>query len=231
MPDITYPAGPDNRPGYLAVPDGNGPWPGVVVIHDIRGMSADVRGLADRFAAAGYLALAPNLFSGGNKIVCMFRAIESHFSGVGPAVDAIGAARDYLMADERCTGKIGVAGFCFGGGLALVVAPSGQFDAAASNYGLVPKDPEILEKACPVVASFGTKDRIVKTGSAASLEDALTGYGVPHDVKEYPGVGHAFMNSAPVPDWIRRQLRMSYSGPEAEDSWRRLFAFFSAHLS
>jgi len=161
----------------------------------------------------------------------MFRAIESHFSGVGPAVDAIGAARDYLMADERCTGKIGVAGFCFGGGLALVVAPSGQFDAAASNYGLVPKDPEILEKACPVVASFGTKDRIVKTGSAASLEDALTGYGVPHDVKEYPGVGHAFMNSAPVPDWIRRQLRMSYSGPEAEDSWRRLFAFFSAHLS
>lgn len=231
MPDITYPAGLGTQPGYLAVPDGPGPWPGVVVIHDIRGMSADVRGLADRFAAGGYLALAPDLFSGGNRIVCMFRAIESHFSGVGPAIDAVGAARDHLMADERCTGKIGVAGFCFGGGLALVVAPSGQFDAAASNYGLVPKDTGILEKSCPVVASFGTKDRIVKAGSAAALDVALTGHGVPHDIKEYADVGHAFMNSAPVPDWVRRPLRMAYSGPEAEDSWRRVFAFFAKHLS
>jgi len=231
MPDIAYPAGHDVRPGYLAVPEGPGPWPGVVVVHDIRGMSEDVRALAERFASAGYLALAPNLFAGGNRIACMVRAIESHFSGVGPAVDTIGAARDHLMADERCTGKIGVAGFCFGGGLALVVAPSGQFDVAAANYGLIPKDPDVLEKACPVVASFGSKDRIVKAGSAATLEDALTNHGVPHDIKEYPGVGHAFMNPLPTADWIRRPLRMSYSGPEAEDSWGRLFAFFSAYLS
>ena len=230
MPDIAYPAGHDTRPGYLAVPGGPGPWPGVVVIHDIRGMTADVTALADRFANAGYLALAPDLFSGGNRIVCMVRAIESHFSGEGPAIDAIGAARDYLMADARCAGKIGVAGFCFGGGLALVVAPSGQFDAAASNYGLAPKDLDVLKKSCPVVASFGSEDRIVKAGSAAALDDALTSHGVPHDIKEYPGVGHAFMNSSSLPDWIRRSLRMSYSGPEAEDSWARLFAFFDDYL-
>lgn len=230
MPEITYLAGHDARPGYLAVPEGPGPWPGVVVIHDIRGMTADVRALADRFADAGYLALAPDLFSGVNRIVCMVRAVESHFSGEGPAIDTIGAARDYLMADERCSGKIGVAGFCFGGGLALVVAPSGHFDAAACNYGLVPKDSDVLEKSCPVVASFGGRDRIVKAGSAAALDDALTSHDVPHDIKEYPGVGHAFMNSSALPDRIRRLLHMSYSGPEAEDSWRRLFAFFDEYL-
>jgi len=230
MPDIDYTAEHGTRPGYLAVPEGPGPWPGVVVIHDVRGMSADVRGLVDRFAAAGFLTLAPNLFIGGNKIRCMFRAIESHFSGTGDAIDAIGAARDYLMADDRCTGKIAVAGFCFGGGLALVVAPNGQFDAAAANYGLIPKDLDSLEKSCPVVASFGSKDPIVKPGSALALQEALTRHGVPNDVVEYQGVGHAFMNSAPLPNAVRRLMRMSYSGPEADDSWRRLFAFFDEYL-
>lgn len=231
MTTIAYPAGSTTTPGYLAVPSTPGPWPGVVVIHDVRGMTADVRGLADHFAEAGYLALAPDLFSHGNKVTCMFRAIQSHFSGTGDAIDDITAARDYLMGDERCTGKIGVAGFCFGGGLALIVAPSGQFDAAAVNYGLVPKDLATLEKACPIVASFGGKDPIVKAGSALALQTALAEHGVPHDINEYQGVGHAYMNTAPVPAPVRRLMRMAYSGPEADDSWRRLFEFFKVHLS
>ena len=232
MPDITFPAGNDasTRPGYLAVPDVEGPWPGVVLVQDVRGMRSDLRGLADTFAAAGYLALAPDLYSGRSTVLCLGRMIQSHYSGTGEVFDDIAAAREYLFADPRCTGKIGIAGFCLGAGLALVAAPKGQFDAAASNYGLIPKDLSVLEKACPIVASFGAKDPIVKAGSAALLEAALAEACVPHDVKEYPDVGHSYMNSSSVPQSVRRLLRMSYSGPEAEDSWRRLFTFFGEHL-
>lgn len=233
MPTIDIPA--DNvtatRPGYLAVPDAPGPWPGVVLVQDVRGMRSDLCELADTFAAAGYLALAPDLYSGRSTVQCLGRIIKSHYSGTGEVFDDIAAAREYLFADPRCTGKIGIAGFCLGAGLALVAAPKGQFDAAASNYGLIPKDLSVLDKACPIVASFGAKDPIVKAGSAALLEAALTEACVPHDVKEYPDVGHSYMNSSSVPPSIRRVLRMAYSGPEAEDSWRRLFSFFGEHLA
>ncbi|BBX88003.1 hypothetical protein MAUB_58760 [Mycolicibacterium aubagnense] len=149
------------------------------MIYGIRGVSSDVRALADRFADGGHIALAPDLLTRGGRIVCVVRAIEPLFSGSGPAIDTIGAARDYLMADERCAGKIAVAGSSFGGSLALVVAPSGQLDAAASQYGIVLKDPGMLEKSCPVVAGFGARGGIVKAGSAAVLDDALTSHDVP----------------------------------------------------
>lgn len=230
MPPIVYPVDTDMRPGYLAVPTGRGPWPGVVVIQDIRGMTNDLQHLTDHFADAGYLALAPNLYGRANTVRCMVSMIRSHFSGTGPTVDDIAGARDHLLADERCTGKVGIAGFCLGAGLALVVAP-GRFDAVAANYGLIPNDLTAVEQSCPVVASFGAKDPIAKAGSADKLHQALTAAGVPNDVKEYPNAGHAFMNSTDVPAPIRHLLRMEYSGPEADDAWRRVFAFFGEHLT
>lgn len=230
MPTITYTTDTAAQPGYLAVPSSPPPWPAVVIIQDIRGMTADLEAQADRFAAEGYLALAPRLYR-RRCVRSMAATIQSHFSGAGDAFDDIAAAREYLLADERCTGKAGIVGFCFGAGLALMAAPSGQFDAAGANYGLLPSDLSIMETSCPLVASFGAKDRIVKPGSAAELETALTQYGVPHDVKEYPDVGHAFASTSRVPAVVRRLIGMQYSGPAAEDSWQRLFAFFAVHLA
>jgi len=207
----------------------------VIVIQDVRGLTADIRRSTDRFAAAGFLALAPNLYGGHKpKLTCIAKTIRSHFTGEGPAYDDIEAARAYLLSDPRCNGKAGIAGFCMGGGFALVVAARGGYSAAASMYGLAPADIDTLERSCPVVASYGAKDLIVKTGAAQQLQTVLTRAGVAHDVKEYPKVGHGFMNDFGLPRTLKpveTLVRMEFSELEAEDSWNRVFGFFNDHLT
>ncbi|MGV9680595.1 dienelactone hydrolase family protein [Nocardia sp. NPDC003482] len=230
MPEISYPAPSGSVPGYLAVPDGTGPWPGVVVVHDAFGMTDDIRRITDRFAGAGYLTLTPALFRRGNRIRCVVETMRTLSANQGPAVDDLRAAGTYLADDDRCTGKVGVVGFCMGGGFCLLLAPTGTFDAAAPNYGFLPKDLATLRHSCPMVASYGGKDRGLR-GAADRLEAALGE--VPHDVEEYPNVGHSFMNDwrAPAPlRVVERVAGLQYSRPEAEDAWRRILAFFGEHL-
>ena len=230
MTTFDAPAGP--LPGYLAVPEGGGPWPGVVVVHDALGLSDDIRRITDRFAVEGYLALAPALFRRGNRLRCVVTTLRSLHQGRGPAVDDVLAAAAHLRADDRCTGKVGSVGFCMGGGFALLTAPSGSFDAAAPNYGIWPGNREELSRACPTVASYGARDRMLP-GAAAELERRLTEGGVAHDVAEYPGVGHSFMNDwrTPAPlRFVERTAGLAYSRPEAEDAWRRISTFFGEHL-
>jgi carboxymethylenebutenolidase len=232
MTNIHYdcPAGP--LPAYLAAPSEDGPWPGVVVVHDAMGMSADLRRITDRFASNGYLALAPALFRRGQKLRCVVSTLRSQLRGHGPAVDDLIAARDHLAADDRCTGKVGVVGFCMGGGFCLQLAPRGVFDAAAPNYGHLPKDVEALRRSCPVVASYGAKDLMLPR-AATKLETVLADGDVARDVKEYPDVGHSFMNDFPTPSvfqFVERIAGLAYSEPEAEDAWRRILAFFGEHL-
>jgi carboxymethylenebutenolidase len=234
VPDITYPSTTSPLPGYLAFPDGEGPWPGVVIVQDVLGLTADLKRITDRFAASGYLALAPALYGRDPKIKCMISTIRAHFAGSGAAYDDLVAARDYLIADTRCTGKVGLVGFCMGAGFCLQLAPRGLFDATAPNYGLLPKNIDALRRSCPLVASFGAKDRIVARGTAAKLEAVLAQGDVARDVKEYPDVAHSFMNNWGVPGPIRvveRVAGMAYSEPEAEDAWHRMLSFFEDHLT
>ncbi|MEI7058765.1 dienelactone hydrolase family protein [Nocardioides sp. CCNWLW239] len=231
MIDYTAPAGPAR--GHLSVPESEGPWPGVVVVQDILGMTTDIKRISDRFAANGYLTLTPALYQRGAKVGCVVSTIKSLVTGQGPAVDDLIAARDHLAADPRCTGKIGVVGFCMGGGFTLLLAPSGIFDAAAPNYGQLPRSLSALRSSCPMVASYGGKDRTLP-GAADKIEAALAKGDVPRDIKEYPEVGHSFMNDwgfrGPVP-LLERVVGFNYSEPEAEDAWRRILAFFGEHLA
>ncbi|MBV9090925.1 MAG: dienelactone hydrolase family protein [Mycobacteriaceae bacterium] len=232
MPDISYdcPAGP--LPAYQAVPGGDGPWPGVVVVQEALGLTADLRRITDRFAANGYLAIAPALYRRGNRIRCVVRTLRALSTGAGDAVDDLVAAREHLTADPRCTGKIGSVGFCMGGGFCLLLAPRELFDATAPNYGIWPNDIDGLSRSCPVVASYGAKDRWLPN-AADKLETALANGDVPRDVKEYPVVGHSFMNQWGTPQVLRgveRVAGIAYSEPEAEDAWRRILTFFDAHL-
>ena len=188
MPDTTLRTPAGEVEAYLALPAGEGPWPGVVVLHELLGLNADIRAQADRFAARGYVALAPDLFSFRRpKAVCVLAAFRALARRSGPAFDAIEAARAALVARADATGRVGVIGFCMGGGFALLAAPSGGFAASSVNYGVVPRNPrEVLRGACPVVGTYGGTDRMLR-GAAAKLESALAANGVEHDVKEYPG--------------------------------------------
>jgi len=231
MPDVTYHPTEDRElRAYLAAPRGEGPWPGVVVIMDALGVSDDIRQQADLLAAAGYLALAPDLYSGRGPR-CVVATLKASRSGSGEAYEDIEAARRWLAARVDCTGRIGIIGFCMGGGFALLSAPRYDFQAASVNYGEVPDDVERLAGACPIVASYGRRDPGL-SGRAAKLESALQTLGIEHDVKEYPNAGHSFMNrvTGPALNPVLKFVGLNYHHPSAEDSWRRILSFFDAHL-
>jgi carboxymethylenebutenolidase len=228
VPDVSIPP----TRGYLAVPAGSGPWPGVVVIHEVFGLNADIRKHADRLAAAGYLALAPDLFQGRPWARCVRSAIRQLHAGSGPAFDALDAARELLARRVDSTGKTGVIGFCVGGAFALLCAPRGEYSAAAVNYGEVPKDAEqVLAGSCPVVATYGGRD-LMGSGHPKRLEAALTALDVPHEVKVYPKAGHSFMSPKPTAlKPVTMLARLDYKPEDAEDAWRRILAFFGQYLS
>jgi carboxymethylenebutenolidase len=231
MPDIQLDVGPHRARAYLAEPTTAPPWPGVVLLHEIFGLNDDLRAKADRFAARGYLGLAPDLLSLGPKALCILGAFRALNARKGPAFDAIEAARSDLAGRETCTGRVGVIGFCIGGGFAVLSAPRFDFAAAAVNYGQVPGDAEdLLNGSCPMVASYGARDLPLR-GTAARLEQALAANGVDHDVKEYPGASHSFLTEYHgVTGVLAKAARIGFQAPAADDAWRRIDAFFDRHL-
>jgi len=219
--------------GYLAEPRGEGPFAGVVMIHEAFGINDVIRRHADRLAAAGYLTLAVDLYSDGGARRCLVATMRAMLSGEGRAFADISAARTWLGANPRSTGKVGVIGFCMGGAFALLTANDG-FDAASVNYGQLPKDlHQALAGACPMVANYGGKDRTLP-GAAAKLETALTDLGIEHDIREFPASGHAFMNDEPVgPRAMRPLMRVMGIKPDpaaAPEAWRRIEEHFAKHL-
>lgn len=219
--------------GYLTRPGGDPPWPGVVMIHEVFGLNDVMLRHADRLAGAGYLTLAVDLFSAGGTLRCLVSTFREMNKGEGRAFANIEAARQWLAASTECTGKVGVIGFCMGGGFAILAATRG-FDVSAPNYGPLPDDlDEAVVGACPVVGSYGGNDRALKN-AAAKLDAALTKAGVAHDVKEYADAGHTFLNDAEVgPRPLRPLMRVAGIRPDpaaAVDAWRRFEAFFAQHL-
>jgi carboxymethylenebutenolidase len=232
---IDGPHGP--IPAYLATPSTPGPWPGVVVIHDAIGFGSAVKNHADWLAEEGYLAIAPNLFGWGKKQECLkssFRAVRSR---EGRQFDDIEAARQFVLDHDGVTDKVGIIGFCMGGAYVLLLAPEADKYAAASvNYGRIPDDAgEFLRGACPIIASYGGNDKSIKNGGER-IERALTQAGVEHEVKEYPGAGHMFMDNYPKGEipfvfaTLEKMFGMGYREGPAIDAQRRITAFFARHL-
>jgi carboxymethylenebutenolidase len=225
---IDTPDGPIDA--LLNLPEGQGPWPGVVVIHDIIGYGPDKESINERIARGGYVALTPNLYSRGGRIRCITRVMRELLTQRGRALDDILAARDHLQALPECSGRVGIAGFCMGGQFALVMSPKG-FGASAPFYGTpLPRHlSETLEGACPIVASFGGRDPLGR-GAPDRLREVTAAKQITTDIKVYPGVGHSFANALPGQP-LNRIAGFGYDEAATEDAWSRVFAFFGEHLA
>ena len=238
LSDVALPSGEGGSPGLrgvLGVPSGAGPWPGVVMVHEAFGVTDVMRRQVARMASAGYVALMPDLFVDGGPRRCLVATFRALRSGEGRAFVDIESARDVLRARDDSTGKVGVLGFCMGGGFALAAAAGHGFDVSSVNYGMLRQYlDDDLRGACPIVGSYGGRDGSLR-GATAKLEGALTRLGVPHDLKEYPEAGHSFLNDAESGPAAVRLLtrRILGAGPDPEaaaDAWRRIEAFFAEYL-
>jgi carboxymethylenebutenolidase len=216
---------------YQAEPSAPGPWPAVVVVHEAWGLNDDIRRIADRFADNGYVAVAPDLVDGG-RIRCIVRAFRDLQRQDGQTVDDLRSVIDWV-ADQHWVddGRLGVVGFCMGGGFALLAGTFDGVQAIAPNYGRVPGD-ETVRGLCPLVASYGAKDRMFAR-QAERLESLAVEAGIPHDVRVYPDPGHSFMNQDSGPAVMRflgRLTAVGYHHESAEDAWGRILEFFGTHI-
>jgi carboxymethylenebutenolidase len=208
--------------GYLATPDQPGPHPGVVVIHEAYGLTDNIRDITRRFADAGYVALAVDLFTDRNRAVCMTRYMAGLILGSVNAygINDLKAALTYLAKNRDVDAKrMGAIGFCMGGGFAIAWAcTDSRLKAIAPFYGTNPRPLEVVRRLCPVVGSYPEKDFTANAGR--KLDQALDKSGIAHDIKIYPGAKHSFFNDA----------GSTYDKSAAEDSWSRVMNFFGEQI-
>jgi carboxymethylenebutenolidase len=219
---IQFPFAGQSRPAYLALPEGSGPFPAVVVIHEIFGLNENIKEIARRFAGAGYAALAVDLFAGRNRAVCMARFMgQMQFKPLdNPSQAELKAALTYLAArPEVDAARLGAIGFCMGGSFAIAWAcTDDRLKSIAPFYGVNPKPFEAVKRACPVVGSYPGKDFTASHGR--KLDAALDGYDIPHDIKVYPDARHSFFNDR----------GRAYDAAASQDAWERILAFFGERL-
>jgi len=209
--------------GFVALPEGDRPHPGVVVIHEAFGLNNNIRDITQRLANEGYAALAVDLFSDRNKPICMARYMAGMLRGSVNrfGVEDLKLALSYLAAlPEVDPDRIGAIGFCMGGSFAVAWAcTDDRLKAVAPFYGANPRPIDAVQRMCPVVGSYPEKDFTARAGRKLDVE--LTRHNISHDIKIYPGAQHSFFNDT----------RHSYNKSAADDSWGRVLEFFDTHLN
>jgi carboxymethylenebutenolidase len=220
--EVSFQSGNRQLEGYLARPERDGPFPGIVVIHEAYGLNENMKDIARRFADQGYVALAVDLFAGRNRAICMFQLIGGLLlrSLNNRGVHDLKAALTFLSAQpEVDDARLGAVGYCMGGSYAIAWAcTDDRLKAIAPYYAGNPRPLEAVARLCPVVGSYPDKDFTTKQGQKLDVE--LERYDVPHDIKIYPGAKHSFFNDTGG----------NYNEVAARNSWGRVLAFFGEHI-
>ncbi len=210
--------------GYLARPaDRAGPLPGIVVIHENRGLNAHIEDVARRAALAGYVALAPDGLSvAGGAPEDQEKARDLFAATDRAMIDAdVILAVPYLAARDDCSGRVGTIGFCYGGGIALRCAAEQPATAAAvCFYGQALSAEQVARVKAPLTMHYAGEDPRINAG-IPDFRRALDEHGVAYSLHMYPGTGHGFHNDASA---------ARYNAVAARLAWARTVAFFDAHL-
>jgi carboxymethylenebutenolidase len=235
--DIVVPRAGANIPVYLARPSGAGPFPAVIVIHEIFGQHEYLRDVARRFAKEGFIAAAPELYfrEGGVKHLTSFDDILKVVRSVPDRqmLDDLGAVLSHVKGLGVSNGKVGATGFCWGGGATwLFVADNPGLGAGVAWYGrmtnwgsgeLHPRNPiDVADRMhAPVLGLYGGQDGGIPVTQVEEMKAALARAGKPHEFVVYPDAPHAF----------HADYRPSYREAAAKDGWQRAVAWFKRHLS
>jgi carboxymethylenebutenolidase len=223
--DITYPGAGGEMKGYLAVPkDASGKLPGVIVIHENRGLNPHIRDVARRMALEGFVALAPDFLSpqGGtpeneDKAREMFSTLD-----MGATVANGEATRAFLAAHDKVNGKVGAIGFCWGGGMVNRMAvASPELGAGVAYYGAQPPAEDVQKIRAPLMLHYAGLDERINAGIGAYMA-ALEKNGKTFEVFVYDGVNHAFNNDTSA---------ARYDKAAAELAWSRTVEFLKKNLA
>ena len=210
-------------PGYLAQPGDAGVYPGVVVIQEWWGLVPHIKDVAERFARQGFVALAPDLYHGqASSEPDEARKLAMELDRER-AVGEIQAAMRCLQGLEGIwPKKIGVVGWCMGGGLVVAtMAASREVGAGVAFYGGARNVELVPEIRAPLLGLFGEEDHGIPVDVVHTFEQELEERQVPHEIHIYSGAGHAFFNDS------RPQI---YDAVAAQDAWERTLAWFRNYL-
>ncbi len=222
---VTFPMGPVSVIAYVAQPKGRPQVPGVVIIHENRGLLDHFKDLARRFAKAGYAAIAPDLASpvGGTARFTDSAEVSAYLGQTPPdqLVAAPNAAVGYLQGLPAVRGdRVGAIGFCFGGGITWRLATRNPgLKAVAPFYGANPPLDDVPKIRAATLAIYGALDARIDAGIPA-IRQAMEKAGVVHEIVVYDGAGHGFFNNTGA----------SYNAQAAQAAWNRVTAWFFKYL-
>ena len=214
--------GPDVR-AYVAKPDGAGPFPAVIMIHEFWGLNESIIGKADLLAEEGYLVIAPDTFRGSTTTWiprAIYQVISSKPENVNADLDSVYA---WLEAQtDVASDRIAIAGFCYGGRTSLVYSlHNNRLAATVIFYGSPETDAEVLKTLPgPLLGIFGGADQSIPVETVNAFDTALTQAGIPHEITIYEGQPHAFVRDA---EGIK-------AGGAQGDSWSQMLTFLDANL-
>jgi len=219
--DLEYADGDTLTTGYLAVPEGAGPFPSLIIIHEWNGLTDRVRQVADNFAAEGYVTLAADVYEGRTGANPEEnRALVNEVRGDPEKMIAnLNAAVSYLKGRSDVSGRVGAMGWCFGGGVALSFGLDGDHhEATAIFYGQLVDDPEQLAHIDhEVYGTFAELDGGIPPEAVGAFEEALRAAGIENDLHIYDEVNHGF--------WLRVDGAPEVRTGPALDAWQRLKAY------
>ncbi|MGH3978786.1 MAG: dienelactone hydrolase family protein [Pseudonocardiaceae bacterium] len=226
LQNVRFPSNGSTAHGYLALPE-SGRGPGLVVIQEWWGLTSHIVDVTNRFAAEGFVALAPDLFGGATTHDADEAGKLMGELPVERAATDLAGAVDFLLAHEAVTGsKVGAVGFCMGGGFVLVLAAQqgDKIGAAVPFYGVLGEEyPRFDNLTAPLLGHFGERDGMASPDKVRELAATIEQQsGQRPDFRFYPA-GHAFFND--------ENLLGTYDAEQAAKAWAATLGFLRQHLS